>query len=144
MKKIRTEFSKKQRECGYYRNYQRKNKDKFNFYAQTRRAKRNNLNSDLTKEQWVETLKEFNNKCAYCGTSNEESIKKYGQALHQEHVISVNKGGDYTKSNIIPACESCNCKKHDDEFEQWYYRQEFYDKDKEKKIIEFINKYKNN
>lgn len=65
----------------------------------------------MTQEQWIDTLKYFDNSCAYCGMSNEDHIIIFNENLHQEHIIAVTKGGSYTKSNIIPACRRCNSSK---------------------------------
>lgn len=79
---------------------------------------------------WNETLKYFNNKCAYCGNVGE---------LQQEHVIPLSKGGSYTKQNIIPACRFCNSSKHDRDLKDWYNAQSFYDERNLLKIYSWID-----
>jgi 5-methylcytosine-specific restriction endonuclease McrA len=65
---------------------------------------------DLTAEQWMEILESYEYRCAYCG-----EIKK----LTQDHVIPASRGGNYTKSNIVCACRSCNSSKNDKTVEEW-------------------------
>ena len=54
----------------------------------------------LTLDQWLQTLKYFRNRCAYCG--------KNSNKLVHEHVIPLERGGWHTRENVIPACTSCN------------------------------------
>jgi len=54
----------------------------------------------LILEQWLQTLKYFKNRCAYCG-------KKSKKLVH-EHVIPLQRGGWHTRENVIPACQKCN------------------------------------
>lgn len=57
---------------------------------------------DLTTEEWQEILEEFDHRCAYC----------QGQgALAMEHLTPVSRGGRHTRSNVVPACKSCNSSK---------------------------------
>ena len=58
----------------------------------------------MTEKEWNELLKYYSHRCYYCG-------KKVNQ-LEKEHKIPLSKGGGYTKENIVPACRSCNAKKH--------------------------------
>jgi 5-methylcytosine-specific restriction endonuclease McrA len=58
----------------------------------------------LKIDEWKSVLSFFNNRCAYCGKPSK---------LNQEHFVPVSKGGTYSKTNIIPACRSCNSKKCD-------------------------------
>lgn len=60
---------------------------------------------DFTHQQWVELQERFNHRCAYCG-------KRCKGKLDQEHITPLSKGGNHTLSNIVPACSSCNSKKH--------------------------------
>lgn len=83
-------------------------------YKQVRRARQRNLPHTLTPQEWLGILKEYENACAYCGKSD--------IAFHQEHKIPVAHGGGYVKDNIVPACETCNQRKHtktDAEFREY-------------------------
>jgi 5-methylcytosine-specific restriction endonuclease McrA len=62
------------------------------------------LPATLTFEQWQQTLKDFDNKCAYCLTGNYEVL---------EHFIPLIFGGGTTEYNCVPACSSCNGIKSD-------------------------------
>ncbi|MGH2534073.1 MAG: HNH endonuclease [Thermomicrobiales bacterium] len=42
-------------------------------------------------------------RCAYCGVDGK---------LTMDHGVSLSKGGRHTISNIVPACQSCNSRKH--------------------------------
>ena len=72
-----------------------------------RRANEANIINTLTAEEWIEILKEYKFKCAYCG-------KKFTlfDRETRDHVIPISKGGNNTKENIVPACRSCNTKKY--------------------------------
>jgi len=67
-----------------------------------------NIINTLTAEEWIEILKEYKFKCAYCG----REFNLFDRPT-RDHVIPLSKGGDNTKENIVPACKSCNSKKHD-------------------------------
>lgn len=114
----------------YNRKYAQENKEYFRLAAHKRNQKINKLKFTLTIEQWEGTLKEFNNKCAYCGCSGN---------LHQEHVIPVTKDGGYTKENIIPACKSCNSSKWNRDMEEWYRSREYFSEERLEKIKRHTN-----
>jgi 5-methylcytosine-specific restriction endonuclease McrA len=61
--------------------------------------------NDFTAEQWQASKEYFNGHCAYCGEPCE--------ALTQEHMIPLSRGGNHTAANIVPACRWCNSRKHD-------------------------------
>lgn len=67
---------------------------------------------NLTRKDWEETKKFFNNRCAYCG---KKTIN-----LAREHIVSATNGGDYVKGNIIPSCNSCNNKKKNKDVKKWF------------------------
>lgn len=90
-------------------------------YQQTRRHRKKNSITIYSDNTWEETIKEFNYKCAYCNTDEEQ--------LTQEHIIPVSKGGGYLRSNIIPACQSCNSSKGNRNMSVWYKEQEFFNED---------------
>jgi len=111
------------------RNYNKLHPDKYLRSRQKRRSMKKNLPATLTTVQWENIKLSFENKCAYCGS---ELI------LTQEHFLPLSKGGEYTKNNIIPACRSCNSSKHNHLFSEWYPSQEFYNIDREKKILSHL------
>jgi len=63
--------------------------------------------NNLTAQEWINILKEYKFRCAYCGCEftlfNKET---------RDHVIPISKGGGNIKGNIVPACRSCNSKKN--------------------------------
>jgi len=93
----------------------------------------------FTNEDWEYTKKYFNNSCAYCGITEYEHTIKTGQVLHQEHFIPVIKEGGYVRQNIIPACRDCNASKAEKDFFNWYHKQEYYDKKRERLILEYLS-----
>lgn len=60
--------------------------------------------NDLTPEQWETIKAHYGSRCAYCGRKT--------QRLEMDHITPVSQGGNHTKHNIVPACRSCNAKKH--------------------------------
>lgn len=61
--------------------------------------------NDFTPTQWKEMQAAYNYRCVYCG-------KRAKGHLTQDHLTPLSKGGSHTSSNIVPACKSCNSKKH--------------------------------
>lgn len=110
--------------------YRYNNKEKLRIHRQKYRAKKSALPHALTVKQWVSIKQHFDNKCAYCGKE---------LSLVQEHFIPVNKGGEFTKNNIIPACKSCNSSKQDEDFFVWYPKYKYYSKERELKILKYLN-----
>lgn len=58
--------------------------------------------NDLRLRDWLAALDEHGRQCFYCGSSEEIQI---------EHLVPLWSGGDNTRSNVVPACKSCNWKK---------------------------------
>ncbi|MFC0903804.1 HNH endonuclease [Clostridium sp. MT-14] len=108
------ELAKKQKENGYYKQYQQENKDKFQKYARKRKLHKEH---NITQEEWNKCKKYFNNSCAYCGILEEEAKEQQGQYLHKEHV---DYNGANDLSNCVPACKSCNSQKWEFKLEEWY------------------------
>ena len=61
----------------------------------------------LPADDWLMCLQVFDRRCAYC--MSHESV--CGR-LHQEHVVPVSRGGEHSSDNVVPACRSCNFRKH--------------------------------
>ena len=90
----------------YSSKWQRENKDKVRARQQRRRARKMAAPvNDLTAAQWEEILMVHGHRCAYC-------LNKF-DALEQDHMVALSRGGSHTASNIVPACRSCNARKHD-------------------------------
>lgn len=112
--------------------YKMENPDYNRLNCQRRRTRKNNLECTLTNEQWNECKKCFLNECCYCGKKDQ---------LTQEHFIPLSKRGALTAYNIIPACSKCNSSKKDKDFYEWYHKTSFYSKNKEEKILRYINSH---
>ena len=59
----------------------------------------------LTAREWEQILVVYDHRCVYCG--------RRGLKLERDHRVPAVLGGPYNKSNILPACRSCNVKKRD-------------------------------
>jgi len=111
-----------------------KNPEKMVINGQRRRARVEKLPNTFTALQWKEAKEYFNYKCAYCG---EEA------PLAMDHVVPVSKGGEFTRDNIVPSCQSCNSKKKTKECVEWFRTQPTYTLEKEIKILSYLG-YENN
>lgn len=89
--------------------------------SQRRRARLSKLEHNLTLEEWQESLKYFDNSCAYCGAHQDD----LDSSLEQDHVIPVSKGGAYKIDNIVPACKPCNTSKSTQDLIEWYKSKEY-------------------
>ena len=58
----------------------------------------------LTAAEWKVIVEAAKGRCYYC----QEKAK-----LTLDHVIPLSKGGQHTKTNVVPACAPCNSKKND-------------------------------
>lgn len=126
----------KDRKRAYQKEYYIKNngREKGRLRKNRRDAIKKSLLHTFTAVEWSDCLKEFDNKCAYCGERK--------KSFHQDHFIPISKGGEYTKYNIVPTCETCNKRKSDRDFKEWYTEQDFYDPKREERVLKYL-KYKN-
>jgi hypothetical protein len=109
--KKRSAATKEERRA-YGLRWQRANKAKCRAAVERRRARKNGAPVvDLTEEQWRERLVEFEHCCAYCGVR--------GQRLEKDHIIPIARHGSHTKSNVVPACRSCNASKCHRTLSEW-------------------------
>jgi 5-methylcytosine-specific restriction endonuclease McrA len=77
--------------------------DRYRSYDNKKRARKSRAKiSDFTRWDWLELLVQYDGRCAYCWDRIAE---------HQEHKTPLSRGGDHTKSNIVPSCSICNLKK---------------------------------
>ena len=115
----------------YIKNNPEKAKEGWRRKDRRRREKTKGLIETYTTEQWQDCKKHFGETCAYCG----ERANK----LTQDHFQPLSKNGEYTHYNIVPACVSCNSSKGDKSFYSWYPKQDFYCKQRERKILKYLN-----
>ena len=82
--------------------------------------------SGEARRLWRKQIKEsWNHQCAYCGSEENLTI---------DHVVPQSKGGsDFTK-NVVCCCHSCNQDKSHTPWEEWYFSQEFFSKERYEKI----------
>ena len=123
----------REKTIAYCLQYAKDNPEKYRLRSQQRKALKKLLPCTFTLEQWKSVKKYFNSNCCYCGKE---------LPLQQEHFIPVTSGGAYSESNIIPACKTCNCSKHDKLFEDWYPKYRYYSKKREKIILEYLESVK--
>lgn len=109
--------------------YRAANSDKRALLEQKRRSAKNNLPSNYTTAEWDACKAYFGDRCAYCGQMT---------SLTQDHVVPISKGGGYISGNIIPACLRCNSSKQDKLISEWYSKQKYYAKKREKAIQNYL------
>jgi hypothetical protein len=68
---------------------------------------------DLTPDQWAAIQAAWGG-CAYCQADD--------QPLQRDCVLPIARGGRYTRSNVVPACPSCNSSKCESEVGLWLRR----------------------
>lgn len=71
-----------------------------------RRARMKNIINTLTTKDWLDLLKKYKYKCAYC----DKEFNLFDRP-ERDHIIPISKGGHNTKKNVVPACRKCNGKK---------------------------------
>ena len=81
------------------------------------------------KRKWRQAIKEkWNYECAYCGSE---------ENLTLDHITPRSKGGSERVTNVLCACHSCNQSKGHKMWSDWFLSQDFFDKEKLSKIIEW-------
>ncbi|MDP4804815.1 MAG: HNH endonuclease [Candidatus Nanopelagicales bacterium] len=95
--------------------------------ARKRKRRMDNVDHDLTDEQWDALLSAWGG-CAYCGATD--------KPLQRDCITALSRGGRYTLSNIAPACASCNASKSNDEVTSWLRRKRLSERDFLTKHIE--------
>jgi predicted nucleic acid-binding Zn ribbon protein len=62
------------------------------------------------KRDWIRLVRRYNGLCAYCQNA---------AGVEVDHVIPVSRGGRHTIGNVLPACPSCNRRKHARTVMEW-------------------------
>jgi len=71
----------------------------------------------LSDSQWAEICTIFGNCCAYC--------QRKVECLEVDHFVPVKLGGVKSPSNVVPACRSCNARKHSKHPSAWLDREKY-------------------
>jgi len=101
----------------YHSWYCREHLEYFRAASNRRRALIANAAGNFTAKDFRLLCEAFENKCFYCG----EELP-----LGPDHMTPLSKGGSNKFDNIVPACRSCNSRKHAKTFDEYmeYIREE--------------------
>jgi len=79
-------------------------------FSNKRRATKLGLSEHHTQAEWLAKIDLLGNCCFYCGEA---------KPLTRDHKIPLSRGGGDEIQNILPACKSCNSKKHTQTTEEY-------------------------
>ena len=71
--------------------------------SQRHRALRKGADGSFTPQEWKDLIAAHGGRCAYC---------RRDAPLEPDHRVALSRGGSNRIQNILPACRSCNAKKH--------------------------------
>ena len=83
-----------------------------------RNIARNIADQDFDLFQYLVVRLAFSDKCFLCNVSHDESIDKYSEPLHIDHMMAFAKGGALSFGNVILLCKTCNLKKGTKELDE--------------------------
>lgn len=83
--------------------YRKANPEKKQHFENTRRARKAGNGGAHTLVERQDKFDSIGNVCFYCGQDGKLSI---------DHVLPLARGGTNDIENILPACKSCNSRKH--------------------------------
>lgn len=87
-------------------------------------------NPSDAKRMWKDRIKDnWGRQCAYCGSNKELTL---------DHVKPRSLGGLDTSKNVVCCCRECNQSKGRHQWEDWYYRQDFFNWERLKALEEWI------
>lgn len=88
------------------------------------------LTKGSAKRQFRESIRySFGGLCAYCRCKRADTV---------DHLKPRCKGGSNLRSNLVPACTTCNHSKGSEDWLTWYKRQDFYSEVAQELIEEWI------
>jgi len=96
----------------YQRKYRAENPQIVTNCSARRRAKIRQW-SDITAEEWLGLMSQYEWECFYCG------IRLGIQNRSVDHIIPISRGGRHHVENLIPCCRLCNSSKHDTIYPVW-------------------------
>ncbi len=86
----------------------------YRIYNRARQERRYTDSKNLSSEQWIALIDEFNSCCAYCGQ------KHRAAQLHMDHIHPFSLGGRLEPGNVVPSCKGCNSMKQDKTLEEFH------------------------
>lgn len=85
------------------------------------------MTSSDAKRMWRAAIKDhWNNRCVYCGSSEDLTL---------DHVHPKARGGHDTTRNVVPACLSCNQSKGSSHWLSWWVGQDSFDLSNFSKVL---------
>lgn len=89
----------------YYKHWRLRNLERARNYVRAAGNKRRSVaaGEHFTFEEWEALLAEHGGRCAYCGSM---------ERIEADHRTPLCGGGSNLIANILPACRSCNRRKH--------------------------------
>lgn len=102
----------------YQKKWRKENINKILELNRKRVLIKRNVKGFHTKKDWERLKQIYNFRCAKCGISEKDLIKKWGVInkyfgmLTKDHIIPISLGGTDNIGNIQPLCISCNSSKH--------------------------------
>ena len=88
------------------------------------------LSKQVAKRRFRKSIKYgWGGLCAYC---------RCNRATTLDHLKPKSKGGSSLRSNLIPACKTCNHDKGSEHWLVWFQRQSFYNETAKELIEEWI------
>jgi len=131
------------RDAGYFDEYYADHPIQHKGYREKRKVKE----YDINEKEWRYCRDYFKNEqgewcCAYCGLPASQHYiihnkKRMLGNFHKEHAID--KGANDLR-NCVPSCVSCNSRKHNSDFGDWYKEgNPIFDINKLNKILKWLN-----
>lgn len=93
-----------------------RNKEQHRKQNQERRRLLNNAEGFHTDDEIMELYELQDGRCGYCGIPIFWNVNR---DIHEDHMTPLSRGGSDWIDNIVLACETCNCSKHDKTREEW-------------------------
>jgi 5-methylcytosine-specific restriction endonuclease McrA len=89
----------------YYKQWRLRNLERARAYVRVSNNKRRaaTAGAHFSFTEWEELLRSYDGRCAYCGSTDR---------IEADHRVPLCRGGSNEISNILPACRSCNRRKH--------------------------------
>lgn len=124
------------KQCVNIKRSVQRNKRRHNKFVSKEKCRTGDI-PEFTLAEWKECMLHFKGCCAYCG-------KPEGRAkadkLDRDHLVPISKGGKTIKTNIVPACRTCNRGRGNRDWQSWYHENKYYSAEREQRIIAWVNK----